>query len=198
MHTGRNRVWKGRVQSMREEVVKLEKVKRNCGKAMVVARIARIFGLVLAILTLVLGVGLVAFRKPLDQALADAEAKGDWDRAEWRAGIEIGIFDVFTTSLTSEGGAVMLAKVMFVSGVWMAVLTVTLYYVEKMFGEIQNGDSPFRESVLKRMKVIFALATVMALDNSLLIGFVVGFSLWCVYQIFEYGGELQRFSDETL
>lgn len=48
------------------------------------------------------------------------------------------------------------------------------------------------------MKVAFIMITLFSLESNLLIGITVGFSLWSVVNIFEYGCELQKQSDETL
>ena len=55
-----------------------------------------------------------------------------------------------------------------------------------------------KPKTVKELKVVFVLIAIFSLKSSLLAGLLVSLALWCVIQIFEYGCELQRESDETL
>lgn len=94
--------------------------------------------------------------------------------------------------------AVTLAVYLMVLGIILICFAVVSHFLGKVFAEIKESYTPFRPEIVRNLKVVFVLVTVLTLRSSLLIGAIVGFSFWCMFQIFEYGCELQKQSDETL
>jgi hypothetical protein len=80
----------------------------------------------------------------------------------------------------------------------LALTIAVFHYISKVFKKIVESDTPFTYEIMKNLKVMFILITVICVMNSLVLGLVVGFILMCLYYIFRYGCELQTESDETL
>ena len=80
----------------------------------------------------------------------------------------------------------------------LVCFTVVLHFVGKVFKTFQESYSPFQPKVIRNLRITFILLTLYTLSTSLGIGLIVGLASWCVLNIFEYGCELQKQSDETL
>ncbi len=80
----------------------------------------------------------------------------------------------------------------------IAIVTVVIVLIRKMFIELRDSDTPFTESVQKRLKITGILVTVVVFMNSVGMAAIVALSFWCLYCIFGYGVELQKNEDETL
>lgn len=78
------------------------------------------------------------------------------------------------------------------------LLVIVLDEVTKTFRMMAESDSPFNEQLLKRLKPIFILITVICAFEGIILALVVGAVLKCLYEIFKYGCELQMEADETL
>ena len=86
----------------------------------------------------------------------------------------------------------------FAAVVIAAMVLAVVIILRKTFLEIRDSDTPFREEVLKRLKITGILVTVIALNYAIGIGLIIGLTFWCFYRIFDYGIELQKNEDETL
>jgi len=86
----------------------------------------------------------------------------------------------------------------FATAVIAAMTLAVMVILRKTFLEIRDSDTPFREEVLKRLKITGILVTVIALNYAIGIGLIIGLTFWCFYRIFDYGIELQKNEDETL
>ena len=171
--------------------VKIQKIQKASKTAGSIVKFAKIFFIVMSVVTIVCG------KNYLDQRLAQALAEG-----------EVTADELFVNVGGFLEGALNLAKVDSVSltlGVYMIVMGIVLigfsiimHFLAKVFTDIRESYSPFRPEIVKSLKVVFVLTTLFALRSSLLMGVIIGFSMWCVLHIFEYGCELQRQSDETL
>ena len=80
----------------------------------------------------------------------------------------------------------------------LAVFAVFLLIVGKVFEELKNSDTPFTESIQKKLKITAILVTLMVMTESLGMAAIVALGFWCVYSVFGYGIELQKNEDETL
>lgn len=77
--------------------------------------------------------------------------------------------------------------------------TILLAMFSKIFKLINDAQTPFAEDVKKLLRSCFIFISIMlVVTASTMIAVVVVPILWCVYNIFSYGCELQRQSDETL
>ena len=97
----------------------------------------------------------------------------------------------------SEMGIVLGTYILTI-GIVPICMAVVLHFVSKVFKDFCKSYSPFQPGIIKNLKITFVLLTVFVLKSSLLIGAIVGLAAWCVINIFEYGCELQKQSDETL
>ena len=79
-----------------------------------------------------------------------------------------------------------------------ALILAVVIIVRKTFLEIEKSDTPFRESILKRIRITGILLALMAVEYSIPMSILTGLTAWCVYCIFDYGIELQKQDDETL
>lgn len=100
----------------------------------------------------------------------------------------------------AEDGQIALAIGLFLTetGVLLVFMVVVLHFVGKVFKEFQENYSPFQPKIIKNLRITFILLTLYTLSSSGGIGLIVGLASWCVLNIFEYGCELQKQSDETL
>ena len=87
---------------------------------------------------------------------------------------------------------------MLAAGGMLAAMAVMLHFIGRIFRDFRESYSPFQPGLVKELKIVFVLIAVFSFKTSLLVGFLVSLALWCVIQIFDYGCELQRESDETL
>lgn len=86
----------------------------------------------------------------------------------------------------------------FAACVIAAMVLAVVIILRKTFLEIRDSDTPFREEVLKRLKTLGVLVTIIALNYAAGVGLIIGLTFWCFYRIFDYGIELQKNEDETL
>lgn len=79
------------------------------------------------------------------------------------------------------------------------ILAVIFRYVWKTFREIENGDTPFTESITGRIKVCAIIGTIyVLLSFGLIEGLLAGLIFAAIYTVFRYGVLLQIESDETV
>ena len=181
---------------MSEQNKKLESIKKSSKVAMILARIAKIVCIAGAMICIVAGIWLIAAHDMVNEELRRAEAEGKFDLNELKLKLDLGNFDM--SYYNSEQISETLGIYLIVEGIILIIFTVLLHFVSRVFKEINECDSPFRKSVLKDMRVLFILITLLVLQSGVLNGVMVGFALWCVYSVFGYGCELQQLSDETL
>lgn len=79
-----------------------------------------------------------------------------------------------------------------------AFMLALIIVLRKTFLEIVKSDTPFREEILRRIRLTGILLTALVLRYSIANAVIVGLTAWCVYCIFDYGVELQKNEDETL
>lgn len=186
---------------MKGENDKLNKIKKGSNTALIITKITKILCIAAAAACVATGVLLLAFHDRVNEELAKAELSGNFSKEEllqttyYDLGIPIDWLDWL---IEQSGVAEALSIYIIVAGVEIIILAVIMHFVGKIFTEIRDEDSPFRQTVLKNLRVPFVLITLVILRSSLLIGAVAGLALYCVYEVFEYGAELQRLSDETL
>lgn len=175
---------------------KLESIKKSSKVAMILARIAMIICIVGASICVCVGIYLIAFNSSVNEELLRAVTEGKLDLDELTSELGRNGFALPFDDLDKISGTLGLNLLL--TGIVVALFAVVFHFVGRVFKDIQESDSPFRQSILKSMRVVFVLVTLLVLQSSVLIGVLVGFSLWCVYCVFGYGCELQQLSDETL
>lgn len=182
---------------MNENNLKIQKIKKSSHTALILVRIAKIFSIAMSVVTIVCGFVLIGMKGYLDQEIESALGEGVLTAEELYIN-RGGFLDTALNLTKVDSISVTLGVYFCVIGIILICLAVVFHFVAKVFHDIEESYSPFRPEIVKNMKVVFVLVTVLVLRSSLLIGAVIGFSLWCILQIFEYGCELQRQSDETL
>ena len=85
-----------------------------------------------------------------------------------------------------------------VAAALIAIVTVVIVLIRKMFIELKDSETPFTENAQKRLKLTGILVTIAVFMESVGIAAIVALSFWCLYCIFGYGVELQKNEDETL
>lgn len=178
---------------MNGENSKIEKIKKSSKTVMAVSKGVMIFCIIMDIMLVVLGAFMIAFKNFINEMLQEAIDKGMLAISEIPFN-NFGSVDILLAGDYAFNIFISLLGML----VSMILLTVILYFVGKIFKAFRESYSPFMPSILKQLKVVFILIIVISLKSSLLIGAVIGLALWCLYQIFEYGCELQKQSDETL
>lgn len=181
---------------MSEENEKLESIKKSSNVAMILARIAKIICIVGAVACIVTGIGFIAFHDSVDEELSRAEAQGEFNLDELILELNMGGF--IMTYIDSDRISETIGAFLLVEGVILIIFTALLHFVSRVFKEIKESDSPFRKSILKDMRVVFILITLLVLQSGALTGVMVGFALWCIYSVFGYGCELQQLSNKTM
>ena len=182
---------------MRENNAKIQKIQKSSNVAFILVKIMKIFCITMSVISIVCWCGVIGAKGYLDQVLAEAVETGEVAAEELY--VNTGRFlDQALDLAHVESVSLTLGVYMIVTGIVLICFSIVSHFMGKVFKDIKESYSPFRPEIVKSLKVVFVLITMLSLRSSLLIGAVVGFSLWCVFQIFEYGCELQRQSDETL
>lgn len=178
---------------MKEEKNIIEKIQETSKVGLIVTNIIKIICIVGSVIMILVGCVSIGANDLINAGFEAASF--DSSMLEDMSLLERGIL----RSLLDEGDiASILGAEMIVLGAILICTAITLHFVGKVFKEMRESYSPFKAAIVKNLKVVFVLVTLLALSSSLGIGLIVGISLWCVCHIFEYGCELQRQSDETL
>lgn len=88
---------------------------------------------------------------------------------------------------------------MIFAAIMSAAAAVVWWLIERIFKEIKESDSPFTESILKKLKVVFIIISILPLfTNGVGAAIVTALICWAIYCIIDYGYALQNEVDETL
>lgn len=79
-----------------------------------------------------------------------------------------------------------------------AVFALVCHYIRKVFVLLRDNENPFDVSMLKPLKIMFVLITILIIFKNLIIGIIVGGLLACLYFIYLYGCCMQEEDDHTL
>lgn len=101
--------------------------------------------------------------------------------------------------LISEGKIIEAAIVFLISGAFFSlIVTAIMHLIVKIFKRFCDDYSPFLPETVKDLKIVSVLVTLLVLRSSIGLGIILGFILWGIIQIYEYGCDLQKESDEIL
>lgn len=179
---------------MNEESSQLAKIKKTSKIVETGSKILKIFCMAVAALLAVTTVVFLFLRNNLNPMLKEAEAAGSL-QTESMTSMNQGLVQ---SILKFDDPVLTICSYLLTGIVILVCLAVILHFVGRVFKKMYQSNSPFERQIIKDLRVTFVLITMMSLKNSLGIGLVVGLALWCVLQVFEYGYELQKLSDETL
>lgn len=101
--------------------------------------------------------------------------------------------------LAGEGRIIEAAIVFLISlTLFSFLMTIIMHFIARIFNRFCYDDSPFLPEIVKDLKIVSVLITLLVLRNSIGLGIISGFILWGIIQLYEYGCELQNQVDETL
>lgn len=105
----------------------------------------------------------------------------------------------WTGKLAGEGKVAEAGIVYLVSAILFSLmLAVIMHFIVKIFKRIYHDYSPFLPEVVKDLKMVSVLTTLLILRSSIGLGIISGFIFWGIIELYEYGCELQNQVDETL
>ena len=185
------------------ESIKLEKVKKSFSVTSKVVKICKIIFIVAAVLCLAGGIAcmtmydtintgvinLVGIENPGDEIIIEPfEYDGLFEYTfkfdEWQ---EAGEYGYIATAYCFIGFAITL------------VATIFFHIIEKIFKVINESETPFCEAVVKKLRTLFIVITILAaILSGIGTAVFMGLFCWCVYTIFDYGYVIQKQVDETL
>ena len=85
------------------------------------------------------------------------------------------------------------------AAVMCGIAAVIWWLIEGIFKEIKESESPFTESILKKLRIVFIVVSIFAfLMSGFWAGAITALLCWAVYCIIDYGYALQSEVDETL
>lgn len=182
---------------MNEYSVRIQKIQKTSKIASNIVKFAKIFLIVMSVLIIGCGLGFIGTKNYLDQEIEKALGEGELtvDELYVNAG---GFLDQALDLSMEDSIASAIGVRLIVGGIILICLSAIMHFLGKVLKDIRESYSPFRPEIIKSLKVVFVLTTLFALHSSLLMGAVIGLFMWCILQIFEYGCELQKQSDETL
>lgn len=177
--------------------MKIEKIKKSSGIALKVTNIIKIICAICAGITIIAGCVMIGFKGAINSGFTVAMENGFFTEDD----LELSFIDYngIVGHLVEDGYiAETIGLYIITTGITLVFITIVLHFVSRVFKSFMESYSPFQPAILKNLKIAFVLITIAASTSSLGIGLVIGFAAWCVLNIFEYGCELQKLSDETL
>ncbi|MBQ6453599.1 MAG: hypothetical protein IJJ14_04495 [Coriobacteriales bacterium] len=167
----------------------LERIRSTSKPISVIARIVEIFAWIGVVVTWV-AVIFVGF--------AGADALDEAALEELNYGFGLGGFKVFTNLPVDIGPLALLVAIAVLTSITLGLLIALMRYIRKTFDLIGTGETPFSSDVVKNMRIVAILLTIIMLPNSVLGAVIVALTMWALMAIFEYGATLQTESDETI
>ena len=104
----------------------------------------------------------------------------------------------FLNMLNIENPFILAGLNCLVAAAFCLVAFIVVTFIRNAFLEIETSETPFTKSVMKHIKIAGILVVIMVCTVSIGYAVVVGLTFWCIYNIFDYGMELQEAADETL
>lgn len=167
---------------------KLEDMKRA---SRLIGKTGKIFQILFGIFTGVFLISIIAL-SALRNTLSSMPA------ASW-TNFDFSHMGYLAAKLADEGRFIDACIVFLIFGVLFSLmLTVIMHLIARIFNKIYNDYSPFLPEIVKDLKVVSILSTLLILQGSIGFGIIAGFLFWGIIQLYEYGCELQTQADETL
>lgn len=200
---------------MREYEIKIANVKKSCDTARKVAKFLSVFFAVVTVLLLVGSIVLFANKGELNN-YAKVENINGRNMACFYNNEGNEVINISQVDKVADYGILgalnvmnmligkgMVAEALGVSTLSMAaslaIFVVVLFMIMNVFKMIENSDTPFDESIMKKIKTVFGLITIVVFFSvGLGAAVLVGVGFWSMYCILDYGYVLQKEADETL
>lgn len=192
---------------MREEALKLEKVKKSCRITARVAMIMEIIMLVSMVLCISSAIVCYSVRQQINSELMNAENETQELQFENIKNMmnELGVggalkFTVNTKQMIEDNEyAEAASAVCVMGGIVLAMIALIFDILRRVFKLINKSETPFEETVIKKIKILFIVISVEILVMvGLGVAAVVALICWSIYNIMDYGFTLQKQIDETL
>lgn len=166
----------------------LENIKKT---SKIIERIGKVFQIMFGImagLLLLSAVILLLLRGTLNEMIAESQTSFDFRyMGQW------------APKLAGEGKITEAFIAFAISGVlFSTIVTVIMHFIVRIFKRFCNDYSPFLPDIVKDLKIVSILITLLILRNSIGLGIIAGFIFLGIIQLYEYGCELQNQVDETL
>ena len=179
---------------------KLETIKKRCQTSSKIVGILRIFPAIGCISSIIGLIACILNSEAINEKVAAAVAQGDLSLQDFSMGMG-SLFRVVVdfNEFYQSGNYVE----PFIIACILAAITCVMAYVlltllKKIFTELSLEETPFSDSVMKRIKISFIIITLILLGNSAVAALIGGLAMWCIYSILDYGKALQTEVDETL
>lgn len=187
---------------MSKQEMKLQRIKKSVNISSKIVSVIFVIMIVISAILLVGSVATFAAAGPLNEVIISSGMSESLDA----------IFTKEQLTITSDIPALQIYfdshqyGYAYSIGFYLVMITayclsacVMLGFTRKIFSIIKEAESPFDVRVLKPLRITFIVLTVIIVFSvSNITGIVVALILWCVYNFFSYGCELQKLSDETL
>lgn len=190
---------------MREEEMKLEKVKKSCNVTTKVSQVLETILIVGAILCFVGAACCFGFKDDINAGIAESIVMSEdfansldfSNQTEFGGLIRFG-FDA--SDMLAEGNYGMVSAIYcLLGGVVCGMVAAVFDIIRRIFKTIKASETPFDEAVLKKIKVLFIVISVeILLMVGLGVAAIVALICWSIYNILDYGFTLQKQIDETL
>ncbi len=202
---------------MSQENQKISKIKSSCNAVAIVTRIFLIIVIVGLVITLIAGVVIIANGEKLDPIMEESLSDtGSFDVTQQVGPLNLHLVNISSDDLTdglklesSIPGmqeyldeapySFSIGLILLVAAFSLIVSAFILFMLSSAFTIIQKADSPFTDTVIKRlMAALISIDVVMAFSLGVGFGVIGALITWAVYTIMDYGRLLQTQSDETL
>ena len=189
---------------MNTKTEKLSRIKKSCNIGKVISRILMIICIIGTLIGILALVGLFIKSEPLLKELGIATANESHNPAGGMENVDLEgesgplAFLVQPMLNNSDLGTQLYIMCGFII-ILCALGALVWYLFSQVFAVIQKEESPFADAVMSKMKINFALLTIMIfVSTGIIPALAAAFLFWCIYSIFDYGRLLQVESDETL
>ena len=192
---------------MREEELKLGKIKKSCKiteKTSLVLEIILIVGMFISICG---SIACFSFQKEIDSQLAESytqDSANEIGNAMTVLGnTEIGgliTFTFNTSKMLEDGEYGKVSGLACLSAALVCFMVAAVFEIlRRVFKAINISETPFDEIVLKKIKRLFIIICIEILIMvGLGVSVLTGLICWSIFNILDYGFTLQKQIDETL
>lgn len=190
--------------TMRDEMVKLEKVKKSCKISKNLSKIIACFVTIgfVCVTAVIIAFGVIGYDKinsEIEKSIesGDASLVFDFDDVNFNGALQLNLKlnEMVKQGKYAEAISLLCVFVAFVT----ASVAVVFWMLVSIFKMVAESNTPFTVNILKRLKAVFIMVTVIAtLASGIGLGVIVGCIGWSLYSIFDYGFVIQQEIDETL
>lgn len=187
---------------MSKQEIKLQKIKKSVNISSKIVSVIFVIMIVISALLLVCSIATFAAAEPFNEAIISSGMSESMDafitKEQMNITSDIPALQIYFDS-HQYGYAYSIGFYLVMITAYCLSACVLLGFTKNIFSIIKDAESPFDVRVLKPLRITFiVLAVIIACSVSNVFSIVVALILWCVYNFFSYGCELQKLSDETL